>query len=481
MSLKQKTISGLFWSFIENFANLGISFVVGIILARLLTPREFGVIGMITIFIAISQSFIDSGFTQALIRKKDCTQADFSTVFYYNLVGGIFFFLLLFFSAGTISRFFNEPQLKQILQVLGIGIIFSAFTIIQQAQLIKRIDFKLKTKVTVISSLASGIVGIAMAYSGYGVWSLVMQDLSQLAIISLLLWIWVKWKPSLIFSYESFKELFFFGSKLFVSGLLDTAYKNVFLLIIGKYYSATELGYYARADQFNNLPSQNINNVIQRVSYPVLSEIQDDIPKLKKGYQKLIKNTMLITFVLMLGLAAVAKPLVLTLIGEKWLPSVIYLQLLCFVGMFYPLQALNLDMLKVLGHSDLFLRLEIIKKVLAIPTIVVGILFGIKIMILGMIVNSIIGYYLNSYWSGKNIDYSIWQQVKDILPTFVLSASVGLVVYITGNLLEISDPIKLVIQVILGAILTVGVAELLHLESYLDIKGIIFEKILTRR
>lgn len=480
-SLRQKTLAGLLWSFIETIARQGIAFIVGVILARLLSPREFGVIGMITIFISVSQAFIDSGFTQAIIRKKDCSQTDLSTVFYFNLAVGILFYLLLFFSAGAISRFFNEPQLKQIVQVLGIGLIFNAFSIIQTAQLIRRIDFKLQTRVSVAASLASGVVGIAMAYAGCGVWSLVVQDLSERAAISLLLWVWHKWKPSWVFSGDSFKELFSFGWKLLVSGLLDTAYRNVFSLIIGKYFSAEALGYYTRADQFRSLPSQNISDVVHRVSYPVLSTMQDDIPRLKAGYKKLIKNTMLITFVLMLGLAAVAKPMVLTLIGEKWLPSVVYLQLLCFSGMTYPLQALNLDILKVLGHSDLFLRLEIIKKALAVPLILIGIWLGIKAMILGMIVASLIAYYLNSYWSGKLIGYSMLEQVKDILPSFLLAATMAFIVYLVGIPLKVSAPLELLIQLALGAGLTVGIAELFHLDNYQDIKGIVIEKVFIKR
>ncbi|MFT6842893.1 MAG: teichuronic acid exporter, partial [Psychroserpens sp.] len=339
-SLKQKTVSGLLWSFIDNFSKLGLTFVIGIILARLLDPREFGLIGMITIFIALSQSLVDSGFTQALIRKKDCTQADYSTVFYFNLFVGIILYTVLFFYAGAISRFFDEPQLLLIVQVVGLSIIVNAFTIVQRARLIKAINFKLQTKISIIASMSSGIIGIMMAYSGYGVWSLVFKTLLGFTITSLLLWIWNKWKPSFEFSRNSFKEMFSFGYKLLTSGLIDTAYRNIYLLVIGKYFSAAELGFYTRADQFSNLPSQNITSVIQRVSYPVLAEIQHDIPRLKTAYQKIIKSTMLITFVSMIILAVVAKPLVLTLIGEKWLPSVIYLQLLSFGGMLYPLHAI---------------------------------------------------------------------------------------------------------------------------------------------
>ena len=480
MTLKQKTISGLTWSFIDNFAKLGITFIVGIILARLLSPREFGLIGMITIFIAVSQSFIDSGFTQALIRKKDCTQIDYSTVFYFNLGVGAILYVVLYFAAQPISSFFGEPQLKLIVQVLGLGLIINSLTIVQTAILTKRIDFKLQTKISVIASIISGLIAITMAYNGFGVWSLVIKTLLGFAFSSLFLWLWNKWTPSLIFSYNSLKEMFSFGSKLLVSGLIDITYRNIYLLIIGKFFSATELGYYTRADQFRNLPSQNITGVIQRVSYPVLSTIQDDIPKLKAAYQKLIKSTMLITFVLMIGMAAVAKPMVLTLIGEKWLPSVIYLQLLCFVGMFYPLHAINLNMLQVQGRSDLFLKLEVIKKILAVPTIIIGIYYGIKIMIIGMMFNTIIAYFLNSYWSGKFIGYSIRAQAKDILPAFILAVLIGLIVFVVGSFLDVSNLWKLIAQILIGALLFIGIAEASKMNDYLYIKDIIFDKLKNR-
>lgn len=481
MSLKQKTVSGLLWSFIDNFSKLGITFIIGIILARLLTPREFGLIGMITIFIALSQSLMDSGFTQALIRKKDCTQADYSTVFYFNLLTGIVLYLVLFFSSGAISRFFNEPQLDLLVKVVGLGIIVNAFIIVQRARLTKEINFKLQTKISIIASLVSGIIGIAMAYTGYGVWSLVFKTLAGFFFTSILLWIWNKWKPSLVFSPGSFKEMFSFGYKLLISGLIDTAYRNIYLLIIGKYFSAAELGFYTRADQFNNLPSQNITGVIQRVSYPILSEIQDDLPRLKTAYQKIIKSTMLITFVAMIMMGAIAKPLILTLIGEKWMPSVIYLQLLTFVGMLYPLHAINLNMLQVQGRSDLFLKLEIIKKILAVPVIIIGVLFGIKMMIVGMIILSMIAYFLNSYYSGQLIDYTSGQQIKDIFPSFVLALFIGSIVYLIGLFLILPNYLILIIQLGAGIGLFFVFAEVFKMKDYKYVKEIFLEKFIKQK
>jgi len=271
-------------------------------------------------------------------------------------------FAILFFAAPLIAGFFNEPQLTKLVKVLASVLVIDAFTIIQRTKLTKRIDFKLQTKISVIADIVSGVAGIAMAYTGFGVWSLVARQIIQRALNALLLWVWNRWIPLLVFSKESFKELFSFGSRLLVSGLIDTAYRNIYLLVIGKFFSAAELGYFTRSEQFQKLPSQNINAVIQRVTYPVLSSMQDDKSRLKNNYQKLIRSTMLITFVLMLGMAAVAEPMIITLIGEKWRPSIIYLQMLSFVGMMYPLHALNLNMLKVSGRSDIILKTRNHKK-----------------------------------------------------------------------------------------------------------------------
>jgi teichuronic acid exporter len=480
-SLKTRTVSGLFWSFADNFANLGISLIVGIILARLLSPKEFGLIGMIAIFVSVSQSFINSGFSQALIRKTNPSQKDYSTVFYFNMIIGIISFLILFFCAGIISRFYGEPEIKHLLQVLSLSLIINAFSFIQQTILTKRIDFKLQTKISIVASVVSGVIGIGMAIAGYGVWSLVIKTIISYAIISVLLWSWSRWKPILVFSIQSFKELFSFGSKLLISGLIETIYKNIYYLIIGKYFSAAELGYYTRADQFTSFLSSNLTSVIQRVSYPALSSIKEDLPKLKEAYKKLIRSTMLICFILMLGMGSIAKTMVLTLIGEKWIPCVIYLQLLCFVGMMYPLHALNLSMLQVQGRSDLFLRLEIIKKALAIPIIVIGINYGLKILILGIIFNSMIAYFLNSYWSGQFIGYPFHEQIKDILPSFLLAVGISAVLFLEGLFIPLPSLPVLAIQLTTGTFLTIVICEGFHFRDYLYIKDLIKEQFLIHK
>lgn len=480
-SLKQKTVSGLIWSAIESFSAQGITFIVGIVLARMLTPKEYGLIAMITIFIAISETFINSGFAQALIRKTNCTETDYSTIFFFNLFTGVFFFTVLFFLSPFVGVYFEQPILTPMLRVLAIGLIVSSLTIIQRTILTKRIDFKLQTKISIIASLVSGTIGISFAYYGFGVWSLVYKTLSQQVINSLLLWKWNKWTPHWVFSKKSFKELFGFGSRLLISGLIDTVFKNIYYPIIGKYFSVSDSGYFKKAQEFQDFPTQSLNNIMSRVTYPVLAELQTDKEKLKQGYKKLIKTTMLISMLLMVGIASTAKPLILILLGSKWEPTIILVQLLVFIGMLYPLQSLNLNMLQVQGRSDLFLKLELIKKAIAIPIIIIGVFFGIKIMILGMWINSIIAYYFNSKWSGKMINYATKEQILDILPGLFIALSMGIVVTFVGSILPVSGGILLSIQILLGIFIAIGLCEIFKLSAYLELKLIFFEKVLKRK
>jgi teichuronic acid exporter len=481
VSLRQKTISGLSWSFVETFFRLGITFIVGVVLARLLAPSDFGLIGMLALFLAISQSFVESGFKDALIRKKHCSDADYSTVFYYNMAVSLLAYGLLVVFSGAISRFFEEPLLQPMIKVLGLVIIVNALAVIQRTQLIRNINFKLQTRITVVSAILSGVIAVAMAYKGFGVWALVAQQLSMFSLMTLLLWLWNKWIPKWIFSKESFRELFGFGSKLLLSGLLNNAYKNIYYLVIGRVFAADILGFYTRADQFKRLPSEVLTGVISRVTYPVLSSIKEDPVRLKANYKKLIKATMLLTFAMMLGLAAVSEALVISLIGEQWRQSVTYLQLLCFVGMMYPLHALNLNMLNVQGRSDLFLKLEVIKKILAIPVIMLGVFYGIKVMIAGMILNGFIAYYLNSYWSGRLIQYPIKEQLKDVFPAFFVALINAVIVFVIGYLLPFAYPVVLAIQIIIGVIFVIGFGEILRMDAYLSVKEIIQSQLIKRK
>ena len=359
--LKNKTIKGMFWSFSEIISSQGINFLVQIVLARLLVPEDFGLIGMMTIFIAVSQSLIDSGFTSALIREKNPSQSDYSTVFYFNLVTSVLIYITLFFSSGLISNFYNEPRLENIIKILSIVIIINSFGLIQRTILTKEVDFKTQTRITLVSSILSGIGAVLLAFLGFGVWALVFRNLIMQFIQALLLTLHNKWRPKLEFNIDSFKRLFGFGWKLLISGLLNTVYDNIYYLIIGRYFSTTSLGYFTNAKKLNDISSRTISQAVQKVSYPVLSEIQDDENLLRNGFKKIIKASTFINFPLMIGLASIADPLIKVVFGEKWIPSIPYFQILCFAGMFYALHAINLNILQVKGRSDLFLKLEIIK------------------------------------------------------------------------------------------------------------------------
>lgn len=474
--IKEKAIKGVSWSFIDNIANSGITFLVGIILARILSPSEFGLIGMIMIFIAISNSIVDSGFSSALIRKVDTKNIDYNTVFFFNLCLGIGLYLILFLSAPTISRFFNQPVLISITRVMGIILIINAFGLVQRTLLVKVVDFKTQTKISLIASISSGFIGIGMALKGFGVWSLVGQQISRQLLNSIFLWVFNTWRPALEFSKESFSDLFGFGSKLLISGLIDTIYNNVYYLVIGKFYSAVQLGQYTRAEQFNSIFSTNLTNVVQRVSYPVLCSIQDDDERLKLTYQRVIKTTMLVTFACMLGLAAIAEPLILLLIGAKWLPAVVYLQIICFAGMLQPLQAINLNMLMVKGRSDLFLGLEIIKKSIAIIPICLGIFYGIEFMLWGSVFLSFAAYILNSYYSSRLINYSTWAQIRDIFPSFLVSIFVAAAMWCL-TLLNYSIWITLPLQCILGLIMIIAIYETIKSTEYFELKVILLSVI----
>lgn len=471
-SLKNKSVKGIGWSFADNLANSGITFLVGIILARILSPAEFGLIGMITIFIAVSNSIVDSGFSSALIRKAKTKDIDFNTVFYFNLCLSIVLYLILFFCAPAISQFFNEPILNPITKVMGSILIINAFGIVQRTLLVKEVDFKTQTKISFIASIISGFVGVWMALRGFSVWSLVGQQILRQFLNSIFLWIFNAWRPALEFSVKSFQELFEFGSKLLISSLIDTIYRNIFYLIIGKFYTTEQLGQYTRADQFNQIFSSNLTAVVQKVSFPVLCSIQDDEKRLKQVYQRILKSTMLVVFAFMLGLAAIAKPLVLILIGVKWLPSVIYLQIICFAGMLYPLHAINLNILLVKGRSDLFLRLEIIKKIISAIPIYLGIFHGIEFMLWGSVVISFAAYLLNSYYSAMLINYSTWVQIKDISPSFLVSIFVASVMW-SLTLLNYSIWITLPLQCILGFIMAIAIYETIKSTGYFELKGIL--------
>lgn len=479
-SLKDKTIRGAGWSFADSIFTYGVTFIVGIILARLLGPEEYGLIGIITIFTSIFSSIVDSGFSNALIRKNNATETDYNTVFITNLVISLGLFFVLFFSAPIISNFFNEPKLTPLIKAMSSILIINAFAIVQRTLLVKKIDFKTQTKCSVISSVLSGIIGVAMAYLGCGVWALVAQQISRGLFNTASLWIFNKWLPNFSFSWASFKTLFSFGWKILVSGLINTIWEKVANFVIGKCYSTESLGQYTRASQFSDIFSNNLTAVVQRVSYPALSQIQDNVAHLKAAYKRVIKTTMLVSFTLLLGLAACAKALVLTLVGEQWLPCVPYLQIMCFSAMLTPLQAINLNMLQVQGRSDLFLKLEIIKKTIGVIPIMLGVLIGIYWMLIGFCFTSLIALYLNSYYSGPFLHYSVKEQIYDILPSFAGALLMSFGVFCI-SFLPFSSLWVLLLQLLAGFIITIGLNEIWKRDEYFEIKEIAYSFIRCKK
>lgn len=448
-SLKDKTIKGTAWSAIDNVTQMGVSFVVSIVLARLLSPDDYGLIGIINIFTVVCTAIINGGFSSALIRKKDVSDDDYNTSFIVNFGLSLLLYALVFFASPLIADFFGREELVWLTRVSSLTMIIGALAIVQQTRLTKRIDFKTQTKITLTASVISGVIGITMAFLDFGVWALVAQMLSAQVLRTVLLWVYNHWIPSLRFNKNSFHELFGFGWKMMVSGIIDNVWQQLYQVVVGKYYSPATLGQYTRAKQFSQMFSSNLTGVIQRVTYPVLSDIQDEKERMVEAYRKIIKITMFFTLSLMFALGAISEPLLNCLIGEKWHEAATYLPLICIIGSFYPLHAINLNMLYVQGRSDVFLGLEIIKKIISIGPLLIGALVGIFPMLFTSILTSIICYFLNSYFPGKIIGYTSWMQIRDIAPSFVISTITAVVIYFF-KFLPISNWVILPIQMTVG-------------------------------
>lgn len=475
-SLKSKTVKGTVWSTLERFSVQGIQFIVMVIMARILTPEDYGLVGMLAIFIAVSQSLIDSGFSQALIRKLDRSEVDNSTVFYFNIAVGILLYFLLFISAPLIARFYNEPLLIPLTRVIGLSLIFNSLVVVQRALLTINLDFKTQAKASLVGVVISGAIGISLAYTGFGVWAIVWQQISNLTVITILLWILSRWKPILAYSWKSFRELFGFGSKLLASGLLDTLYRNMYLIVIGKVFRASDLGYYTRAHQFTDFASSNITGIFQRVTYPVLCTIQNDDQRLSDVYRRLLKTSAFIIFPLMMGMAAVAKPMILSFLTGKWLFSAVLVQILCFSMMWHPVHAINLNLLQVKGRSDLFLRLEIIKKILGVAMLCITLPLGLVPMCWGMLANSLIALLINTHYTGKLIHLGFIRQMKDLMPTLLLSLATGGIVYLTISTIHLNSWLTLSIGITEGIAIYTLAAKILQFKEFSELLSIIHKK-----
>lgn len=481
--LKDKTIKGTAWSAADAFLGQGVTFLVGIVLARLLSPAEYGLIGICTIFTTILTSIVDSGFSNALIRKKDTTNEDYNTMFITNMVVSIVLFGLLYICSPLIAKFFARPELIWLVRAMGLILIFQALSLVQNTILTKKIDFKTKTKASLISAIISGVIGFAMAYWGFGVWSLVGQQLSKQLLYSILLWLYNNWIPSLNFCKHSFFYMWGFGWKLMVSGILYNLWNQLYQIVVGKFYSPAILGQYSRAKEYSSIFSQNLTIIVQRVSYPVLAEVQDDKPRMVAAYRRIIKTTMFVTAVCMFSLGAVSEPLIYCLIGPKWHQAATFLPLMCISMSLYPLHSINLNMLQLQGRSDLLLVLEIIKKVVAIGPLLVGIFINIYWMLIGSIVTGFIVFFLNSFYSGKLIGYSSWMQLKDVAPSYLIAIVVALSVYFL-KIIPLTYWIILPLQLLIGSIVFFVLCETIKFPEYIEVKEIAlqyFKKYLRKK
>ena len=471
-SLKHKTVKGLGWSALDNAARYGMQFMIGIVLARLLSPDDYGLLGLVSIVTVVCTALVNGGFTTALIRKKDATDDDYNTVFICNFSMSLLLYAVIFVCAPLIAGFFNRDELIPLVRVSSLGLIIGALGMVQQTRLTKRIDFKTQTKITLVASALSGVVGIGMALAGFGVWALVAQQLTSHALSTIQLYIYNRWLPRLRFSAESFRDLFGFGWKMMVSILLDAVWKELTQVVVGKFYSPATLGQYTRAKHYAKLFSSNLTTVVERVTYPVLSSIQDDKQRMVSAYRRIIRTSMFITAVALFSLGAVSEPLIYCMIGPKWHEAATYLPFLCISFSLYPLHAINLNMLKVQGRSDLFLGLEVIKKIISLAPLFVGAFVGILPMLWVNIFVGIIAYFLNSHYSGRLLGYSSWMQLRDIAPSYTLAIAICLSVWFL-KYLPMSYWIILPLQIVVGAVVFFTLCKLFKMNEYKEILDIL--------
>lgn len=474
-NLKKQTKKGLYWSAFSNIVNKGLQFVFSIILARLLLPSDYGVIGILTIFITIIQLFVDCGFSNAIIAKQDRTQEDLSTAFFFNIAVGIIGYFILFFSSPYIAAFYDMPILSPILKVIGIGVVFNSLNIIQVAHYAIRLDFKTPAKISVFCQLIAGVIGIVLAYNGYGVWSLVIQQVCSGSLNLVLNWLCVKWLPTMMFSKNSFKYMWNYGSKVLGSAIISTTYDNIQPLIIGKFFSPTQLGLFSRAQGFATLPSSNISGVLSNVTFPLLSKINDDLPRLASVYRRLLKISGYIVFPLMIGLAALSEPLVKFLLPERWYGCIILLQIICFSLIWQPISLVNLSLLNAAKRPDVVLKLELIKKPLGLILLFSSIPFGIIAMCLANMMVCIFAVIINTVMTSKTLCVPFGEQVKDLLPVLLHSLIMGAIVcgltYIIDN-----NVLCLVICSITGASYYLLVSRFFLKDYYEDAKYMLKRK-----
>lgn len=479
MSLKKQALSGMLWTFTQQFSTQGISFAVSIVLARLLLPSEFGLIAMIGIFIGLGSALINSGLTTSLVRTLDPDEDDFSTVFYFNLFASIIVYLIVYFLAPYIAVFYNQELLTLVVRVYSITFITNAFSAIQIARLTKILDFKTQMLVTIPSLILSSIVGLTMAYNGYGVWSLVYSALVQSILSTLQLWFRSKWVPRRSFNLKKFSIHYHYGIKMMFSSILDIIFTNAYTIIIGRFFLPAQVGFYNRAQTLQMLPVGNISSVLGKVTFPIFASLQNDNERLKNAFSKIMKMVVFLVAPILIFMSVLAEPLFRFLFTEKWLPSVPYFQIICINGILYPIHSYNLQILSVKGYSGLFLKLEIIKKVVIAITIVLSFRFGIIGLLYGSVFASIICFFINSFYSGKFLNYNMLEQFLDLFPIIMVALISGLFVYGIDYFMKLMhsfDFIRLVVGAGLGIILYIMFSYIFKINSLKEIKNIILKK-----
>ena len=470
--LRNKAFSNMIWRFLERIGAQGVAFVVEIVLARLLVPEAFGIVAMVTVFINILQVFVDSGMGNALIQKKNADDLDFSSVFYFNMAMCLVLYGLMFVAAPFIADFYNMPDLTPIIRVLGLMFIISGVRNIQQAYVSKNLMFKKFFYATLGGTVGAAVIGIYMAYEGYGVWAIVAQQLFRAAGAALILWITVKWRPKLMFSFERLKGLFSYGWKLLVSALIDSGYLNLRKLIIGKLYTASDLSFYDRASYFPRFIVGNINTSIDSVLLPTMSAEQDDKSRVRAMTRRAIKSSTYLMMPCMVGLAVCAEPVVRLILTEKWLPCVPFLRIFCFTYAFYPIHTANLNAIKALGRSDLFLKLEILKKIVGLLAILSTMWISVLAMAYSALVTSVLSQIINSWPNRKLLGYNYADQFRDMLPQILLSLGMGAFVYCV-SFVGLNDISTLLIQIPLGGALYVAGSKLFKIDSFEYLFGMV--------
>lgn len=474
-NLKQQTKKGLYWSFFNQFANYGMQFCVGIVMARLLSPSDYGITALPGVFLAIAAVFQDSGMAGALIRKPEIEEKDYSTLFLYSIGVGTFMYAVLFLISPYIAAYFNTPILTSLIRVTALTFLWGPISTVQYVILKRKLDFKTPTKISIITKAFSAIVGITMAYMGYGLWALVISGVFS-SFFGLIVIVWVvKWYPRTGWSRESFNYLWGYGNKMLASSLLDTAYNNITPVFVAKYYSPADLGVYNRSQNYAIMPSQNITGVIQNVTFPVLSKMQDNDEYLARNYRRMLKTTAFIVFPLMMLLAGLARPLILTMITAKWEACIILLQLMCFSMMWYPIHAINLNLLQVKGRTDLFFRLEVIKKIIGLSILIVTLPLGLVVFCIGGIISSLVCLVVNTYYTGKLINVGYLKQMRDLFPTLFLSLVLFGVILALNQFIS-NYLLQILVGGTVGSLVYLGGAYLFKFDELNDVKYMLKRK-----